>query len=88
MSRSYKKKAIVKIEEGRKDIYNKTNRKHFKRAVDKAMEDPEEGFIEPPIKAKLNDYSYINYVSNCENTEDCYCIRNFGRKNVKKNEYL
>lgn len=84
MSRSYKKKAIAKTSGPQKDTYNRIVRKHFKKAVNDALIDPEEGFIEPSIKAKINDYDYVDQVSICENTTDCYCLRNYGRKKCKK----
>lgn len=79
MSRSYKK-PISKTKGPQKDTYNKVVRKHFKRAVDKALEDPDEGFEPPSVRDKIQDYNYTEFVSKCINTQDCYCLLNYGRK--------
>lgn len=77
MSRSTKK-AIIKMPGPNKDNYHKNSRRAIKMAV-KAQKE-----IIPNSKEIINDYDYMDYISNCENSTDCYCIRKYGFKKCKK----
>ena len=77
MSRSTKK-AIVKIPGPSRKTYYKNARRTIKMAI-KAQKE-----VIPDNKEIINDYNYIDYVSNCENSTDCYCIRKYGFKKCEK----
>lgn len=78
MSRSYKKTKIVKDAGSSKKSYWKKVRRKFKTIL-KSADDIDEVILPEP-KEIVNDYDYSDYSFNCENEEDCYCIKKYGRR--------
>lgn len=76
MSKSYKK-AISKISGPLRADYWKIVRRRIKMAVKSEKE------VIPNPKEVVNDYDYVDWVSNCENTDNCYCMRTYGFKKCK-----
>jgi hypothetical protein len=88
MSRSKKKHFITKVKASKKDDYWKTVRKNHKQSLqtklkENSLEEIDESLEFENPKAIINDYDYIDQVSNCEVEEECYCIKTFGRRKCK-----
>lgn len=70
------KKAITKIKGYLKEKYHRIIRRVTKQDLkeNKDLRNPKE---------IINDYDYIDYISDCENNDYCYCIKNYGFKKCK-----
>jgi ribosomal protein S18 acetylase RimI-like enzyme len=73
MSNSYKNKPIVKIKGHLKKIYWKLIRRIQKQDLKNNNDIRNQ-------KEIINDWDYVDYVSDCSNYNDCYCILKWGRK--------
>jgi hypothetical protein len=79
MSRSHKK-AIIKD----RPRNNKKSSMYWRvvRRVQKLF--LRQGKDIPSPKVIYNDYDYSDYTIDCENNDNCYCIRTYGRKKCKE----
>jgi len=73
MSKSIRNFPIVKVRGYLKDFYWRTVRSRQKQEI-KAGKD-----ISQP-KEIVNDWDYIDYISNCTKNNNCACMKLFGRK--------
>ena len=78
MSRSYKKYPIVKISGYLKNVYWKIVRRRIKMAIHTEQE------VLPEPKEIVGDWDYIDYISNCESHDRCWCLEIYGRKKCKE----
>lgn len=78
MSRSIKK-AVIKVHGPRRKDYHKAIRAKSKVIIKKNMNSPEDIEFEDP-KVIINDYDYTEYISNCEGTDNCRCMKDYNKK--------
>ena len=60
-------------------IYWRTIRRVINHTIRKFRRDVDE-MILPKEKSIVNDYDYTDWISDCRNDNNCYCIRNYGTK--------
>ncbi|MBP8017082.1 hypothetical protein KAZ01_03680 [Candidatus Gracilibacteria bacterium] len=60
-------------------IYWRTIRRVINYTLRKFRRDVDE-MVLPKEKSIVNDYDYTDWISDCRNDNNCYCIRNYGTK--------
>lgn len=73
MGKSFKKAPILKMNGHRRKDYRRSVRRVQKNNLRNGVDIVDEKVI-------INDYDYVDYVSICTSDDDCYCLKNFGRK--------
>ena len=84
MGKSFKKHPVNKIKGRDKENYWRRVRGTTKNILrSKDINELEEVPLPDP-KEIVNDYEYVDYISNCIDTDNCYCMKNFGNKDKCK----
>jgi len=84
MGKSFKKNPVGKIKGWDKDNYWRRVRGATKNILrSKDIQELEEVPLPNPQEI-VNDYEYTDYISNCIDSNDCRCLREFGSKNKCK----
>ena len=81
MSRSYKQPILKDSPRNFKKsaIYWRTIRRVINYTIKNFRNNIDE-MILPKEKTIVNDYDHEDWVSDCRNDNNCYCIRNYGTK--------
>jgi hypothetical protein len=85
MSHSYKKPIVKQKNRNFKksQIYWRTIRRVINHTIRNFKNNLDE-MVLPKEKSIVNDYDYCDYISDCRNNNNCYCIKKYGTKKCSR----